>query len=110
MKYIRSVKEQDIRKHAENCWTTQESGEKRGSAVKWITWLKHKACVGLIPKWQSHWTMNTHLKWVKDKNEKQVMLRGRKGRVKEGSKEGEYGWSTFYIRMNTKILNLLKSP
>jgi hypothetical protein len=41
------------------------------------------------------------------------MLRGghnRRGRVKEGSKEGGYGSCTFYTRMNTEVLNLLKSP
>jgi hypothetical protein len=28
---------------------------------------------------------------------------------KEGSKEGEYGWCTFYTRMNIEFFNLLKS-
>jgi hypothetical protein len=42
---------------------------------------------------------------MKDKNEKQVIIRGR---VREESK-GEYGWCTFYTRMNIDYLNLLKS-
>jgi hypothetical protein len=33
----------------------------------------------------------------------------RRGRVKEGSKEGKYDWYTFYTRMNRGFLNLLKS-
>jgi hypothetical protein len=33
-----------------------------------------------------------------------------RGRVKEGSQEGESGWCTSYTRMNTEFLNLLKSP
>jgi hypothetical protein len=33
-----------------------------------------------------------------------------KGRVKERSKEGEYGWHTFYRRMSTEYLNVSKSP
>jgi hypothetical protein len=33
----------------------------------------------------------------------------RRGRVKEGSKEGEYGWCSFYTRMNRGFLYLLKS-
>jgi hypothetical protein len=33
-----------------------------------------------------------------------------RGRVKEGSKEGEYCLCTFYTRMNIEFLNLLKSP
>jgi hypothetical protein len=36
----------------------------------------------------------------------QVTLRGW---MKEGSTEYEYGWYTFYTRMNTKYLSLLKS-
>jgi hypothetical protein len=45
--------------------------------------------------------------------EKQIMLRGghiweREG--KKGSKEGEYGWCSFYTRMNIEFINLSKSP
>jgi hypothetical protein len=34
----------------------------------------------------------------------------RRGRVKEGGQEGEYGWCTFYTGMNIEFLYLLKSP
>jgi hypothetical protein len=40
---------------------------------------------------------------MKDKNEKQVTLRGGhwwRGSVKEGNKQGEYGWCTFDTRVN----------
>jgi hypothetical protein len=36
-------------------------------------------------------------------------ITNKEGRVKEGSKEGEYGWCTFHTRMNIEFLNLLKS-
>jgi hypothetical protein len=31
-----------------------------------------------------------------------------KGRVKEGSKQGEYGWCTFYTRVNIEFLKETK--
>jgi hypothetical protein len=32
------------------------------------------------------------------------------GRIKEGSKEGEYGWCSFYARMNIEFLRLFILP
>jgi hypothetical protein len=56
--------------------------------------------------------MNRHLnneeqEWKTD-HTKEKGTHG-KGRVKERSKESEYGWCTFYTRINTEFLNMLKS-
>jgi hypothetical protein len=59
-----------------------------------LHWLKHNACTGVIPRQKSHRKMNRHLN-----SEGQELKTGhtklestnRKGRVKEGIKEGEYG-------------------
>jgi hypothetical protein len=69
--------------------------------------LKHNACTGIIPRQKSHWPMNRHLN-SKGQEWKPGYTKKRE-KVKAESKEGEYG-CTFYTRMNTEYLNLLKSP
>jgi hypothetical protein len=61
-----------------------------------------------MPKQKPHSATNRHLNNERQEWKTGRALTGEKG--KEGSKEGKYGWCTFYTRMNVEFLNLLNSP
>jgi hypothetical protein len=67
-----------------------------GWEMQWrgLHWFKHNACTGIISGQKSHWTINRHLnnkeQGLKTGHEVGMGYTNKKGRIKEGSKEGEY--------------------
>jgi hypothetical protein len=67
-----------------------------------LHWLKHNTHTGIKSRQKPHWPMNWHInnegqEW---KTSHAVEGTNGRGKIREGSKESEYGWCTFYTRMN----------